>query len=162
MSKGGKKKQVRQSAQPFDGKSVRQSQNPEATDHQTVAWRISSFDWAGDWGDNALSGCDFKHLIRDWCHNFESQTWAELMRAAGGRAVGTNHHAIPIEGLSKIARKRLEDLKKDDLDSLFSFRIDGTTRLYGIRERRAFCALWYDPWHDDQDKAVCPSPKKHT
>lgn len=155
-------KNIKQKVVVDAGKSVRQTQSPESSDRETIAWRISEFDWSGDWGEAALNGCDLNQLIRDWCHNFERQTWFEMMRASGGRANGTNHHAISIEHLSKKAQDRLSALRKDDLDSVFSFRIDGTRRLYGIKDRRAFCALWYDPWHDEPDKAVCPSRKKNT
>ena len=81
----------------------------------------------------------------------------------GGRRAGNNHHPINVEDLSKIAQKRLENIHKDDLvESIFSFRVDGTTRVYGIRDGRVFNVLWFDPWHGDAKKAVCPSKKRKT
>ena len=163
MAKRNKRtKKVSQSARPSEGKQVRQSENPESSDRETVAWRISDFDWQGPWGDKALKDANLPDLVREWASNFEKQTWFELMSASGGKTLGTNHHRIEIEKLSKLAKDRLTALKKDDLDSVFSFRISSRARVYGIKDRRAFCALWYDPWHGDQKKAVCASKKRHT
>lgn len=43
------------------------------------------------------------------------------------------------------------------LDSLVRFRLDGTTRVYGARERNEFHFLWWD-----RDHEVWPSQLKHT
>jgi hypothetical protein len=49
------------------------------------------------------------------------------------------------------------DLKLDDLDTLFSFRVTGATRVFGVVRREYLRVLWYDP-----DHKVCPSKLKHT
>ncbi len=80
---------------------------------------------------------------------FESMTWFQI-DAAGS-------HPIEVYKLIKVARDRLEELKLDDFDELYSLRLTGTQRLWGIRDRNVFRALWWDPEHE-----ICPSPKKHT
>lgn len=157
MSKKRGKKKVGQSEHPSEGKAVGQAESPERTNHQFLAWRISRFDWDGPWGVKALDDDSLHHLIRGACHHFESMTWAELLRASGGKTKGNNHHYVPVKNLSKPAKDRLRDLQSDDLEELFSLRIDGTKRLYGVRDGRAFCALWYDPAH-----SICPSRKRRT
>lgn len=143
--------------------SVRQAEDPENSDRQTVAWRISEFDYGGLWGDAALNKCDLQDLVRGWGHHFETQKWGDLLGASGGKKSGNNHHPIKVEHLSKPAKKRLEDISKDDLvESIFSFRVSSTVRLYGVRDGRVFNVLWYDPWHGDPKKAVCPSKKRNT
>jgi hypothetical protein len=52
--------------------------------------------------------------------------------------------------------KRLAE-EYQGLDSLVRFRLDGTTRVYGARERNEFHFLWWD-----RDHEVWPSEKKHT
>lgn len=52
--------------------------------------------------------------------------------------------------------KRLADAYQG-LDALVRFRLDGTTRVYGARERNEFHFLWWD-----RDHAVWPSTKKNT
>lgn len=156
MAKRRGRKRVIQKAKPTESKSVRQTESPERSDHLTITWRVSAFDWAGSWGETALAETNLTNLVRDFCHNLESMTWAEIYRASGGRRDGNNHHPIDIRRLSKTATDRLSHLRREDLESIVSLRINGTTRLYGIRDSRAFCALWFDPWHDDAKRAVCP------
>lgn len=164
MSKRSRnKKKPKQAFNPSSTKSVKQIEDHQSTDKQTVGWRISDFDYGGSWGDEALEACDFQELVRGWAHNFETQKWGDLLGAAGGRCQGNNHHPINAADLSKSAQGLLQELHKDDLvESIFSFRISGTTRLYGIRDGRIFNALWYDPWHGDAKKAVCPAKKRRT
>lgn len=153
----------KQAQHPSKSARVRQTEDPSSFDKQTVAWRISEFDYGGPWGDEALDGQDLQELIRGWAHRFETQTWGALLTAAGGRKSGTNHHPIDVHKLSKQAQKRLEEIHKEDLvDSIFSFRVSGIVRVYGIRDGRVFNVLWFDPWHNDKKKAVCPSGKKNT
>ena len=40
--------------------------------------------------------------------------------------------------------------------STFSLRLTATTRIYGIRDRRALKLLWYDPHHGTTARAVYP------
>ena len=68
------------------------------------------------------------------------------------------NHNIPVISINKEARKRLTEIEKDDIDYLFSVRINGKQRLWGIRrDLHAFNLLWWDPKHE-----ICPSKKKHT
>ena len=66
-------------------------------------------------------------------------------------------HNISVGSLSKDAQKRLVELNLDDNDELFSMRIAGKPRIFGIRDRNVFHVLWWDANHD-----VCPSHKKNT
>jgi len=81
--------------------------------------------------------------------NFEKMTWVDL---------GSDGcHSIPIGDLAISARKRLIEIKLDDIDELFSFRVTGKGRIWGIRDRNVVKVLWWDPHH-----SVCSSVKKHT
>ena len=163
--KKGRTEKSNKPKQEFDPKSPNrpiQTQDPGNYDRLTVAWRISQFDYGGPWGDTALKGESIEDLARGWAHTFEQQTWGALKTVGGGKKAGTNHHSIEIARLSKGARDRLVAIRRDDLDEVFSFRINATTRLYGVRDGRAFNVLWFDPWHGDIKKAVCPSKKRHT
>jgi len=42
-------------------------------------------------------------------------------------------------------------------DALYSLRLSGKLRLWGVRDRSVLQLLWYDPEHQ-----VCPSPLKNT
>ena len=57
---------------------------------------------------------------------------------------------------NKDATDRLAD-KYQGLDTLVRFRLDGTTRVYGARERNEFHLLWWDSDHE-----VWPSTLRNT
>ena len=124
---------------------------------QTPVWSIKVLDIEGLWGWN---NDELKSLL--WTEivpklqNFETMTWAEINQAAGGRKHGNNHHSVSVEGLTRKAQKRLSEINQDDVDEIFSFRLTGKKRIYGIREGRVLKLLWYDPFHGDNKKALVP------
>ena len=83
-------------------------------------------------------------------------TWADIMMAGGGRARGSNNHAVQVENLTSPAKSRLTQISQDDVAELFSLRLTATTRIYGIRDRRALKLLWYDRHHGANAQAVYP------
>lgn len=82
--------------------------------------------------------------------NFETMTWNEIKRCGG-------NHSIELTSLSAEARARLEEIRHNDEDALFSFRLSGRERVWGIRREALLHLLWWDPKHE-----VCPSHRKHT
>lgn len=66
-------------------------------------------------------------------------------------------HSVPVSSLDKEAQKRLCEINLDDTDSLFSFRLTGTNRIWCVQHDKIMRVLWWDPEHK-----VCPSIKKHT
>jgi hypothetical protein len=83
---------------------------------------------------------------------FETMTWAEINHP------NTGCHPIKIKDLCSEAQKRLTELKVIRFEEeLFSLRLSGKERLWGIRERHFFKILWWDPRHE-----VYPVSKKHT
>ena len=87
--------------------------------------------------------------IRGKLRNFESMTW--------GTIIGANSHQVPTESLCKEARDRLAALHLDELEELFSLRLSGKERVWGVLEHNVLTILWWDPDHQ-----VCPSLKKNT
>lgn len=84
-------------------------------------------------------------------------TWADIQgQRSGGRA---KHHYQPIDSLCAQAQTYLSALMADDVDieSVFRFRVNSKTRLWGIVEDGVFKMLWYDPEH-----TVYPVSKKRT
>jgi len=133
---------------PQSGKSVRFNAAPESTDGQSPAWQFHKRDKDHTkWGWSKLSAEDFQGILHTHLCQFETMTWAEILKASGGRTHGTNHHNIELSRCSKEAQKRLQELKSDDVDELFSLRINATTRLFGIKEGRVLRFIWHDPDH---------------
>ena len=129
--------------------------DPESLEKQTIAWHFHRLDREHEhWGWELPAGTwrnVLQHLI-----SFEGLTWAALKEQAGGRTHGTNHHSIKISELNKQARDRITELHLDQYDKVFSLRISGTVRLYGIRDGRVMRLLWYDDCHGGKN-GVCPT-----
>lgn len=90
--------------------------------------------------------------VRERLSHFESMTWHEILTAGKKQ-----NHAIKVEQLSDAARKRLEEIDRDDIEGLVSLRIAGKERVWGIRDRDVLRLLWWDPEH-----RVYPSKQKGT
>ncbi|HSX38923.1 MAG TPA: hypothetical protein VLE95_08925 [Chlamydiales bacterium] len=90
---------------------------------------------------------DFLKFIKD----LESQTWAEIRQASGGKGdgKGTNHHPVELHKLRHEAKNRICELRWQGIigDTIFSLRINATTRLYGHRDEGYFRPIWHDPFH---------------
>jgi hypothetical protein len=113
-------------------------------------WRVSEIDWEGPWGWMHATGAELLKHIVPRLHNLESMTWGEVEGATGS-------HFVEVTAIESDARQRLVDIGKDEQARLFSVRITGEMRLWGIRDIAILRVLWWDPKHE-----VCPSFKKHT
>ncbi|HET7463952.1 MAG TPA: hypothetical protein VFJ82_22035 [Longimicrobium sp.] len=111
-------------------------------------WAFRIVDLGGPWCWSALSGGDLAQVLQR-LKQLESMTWGEIE--------GGEHHFVDVAGCSKQARDRLQELKHDDTPALFSLRVTGRRRIYGMRNEHVLGFLWWDPEHE-----VYPSRKKHT
>lgn len=104
-------------------------------------------DLGGDWSRSRVTAQIWGEEILPKLWGFDSMTWGEIIKASGGRPAGTNHHFVKVENLSKAARDRLREIEQDDIEELFSLRLDAKKRIYGIQDRQILELLWYDPDH---------------
>ena len=121
---------------------------PDSYKTKRPVWRFSAFDWDGKWGLSACASKQWRKHIEGHLASFETMTWAEIERAAGGKGdgKGNNSHPLSREKFSKAARERLVNLNVLS-DSFFSLRLENTVRIYGIREDNCLLVLWFDPYH---------------
>ena len=138
--------------EPKAEKNARASFDPESSNRQTPCWQLSQIDFEGPWGWGDMGRDVLLDEIHRKLSNFESMTWGEILAATGGRRSGNNSHFVSIEDLCREARQRLEELRRNDLDELFSLRLTGRGRVWGVRIGRVLQVLWYD-----RDHQVCPS-----
>ena len=87
------------------------------------------------------------HFIREKLSNFETMTWGNIVVESKKQ-----NHTVSIGQLSPLAKKRLKDLKLDDMDGLLTLRLGGKQRVWGIFAEGVMTMLWWDPNHQ-----VCPS-----
>lgn len=99
---------------------------------------------------NVHNNCQLEELM-DKLTSFERMTWSEIMVDAKKQ-----HHHVYVETFIKEAQSRLSELRIYE-DQLFSLRLTGATRVYGILRDGVFSIIWYDCNHE-----ICPSVKKHT
>lgn len=115
---------------------------------EKICWRFSTMDMEGPFKFCFLCPKTWGKILstlKEW----DKKTWAEIMN--------NRDHFIPVEDLCSEAQQRLIDIKRDDIDGIYSLHINGKSRFIGIKDRYAFQVLWWDP-----DHKVCPSHKKHT
>ena len=133
--------------------------NPESFYDQTPVWSFSLCDFYHEkWGFSSSSQSyeDLSTLLLR-LKDFEGQSWRQILSDTSGRKNNTKNHAIPINNLDKEAQKRLEEIKLDDIDKLYSLSVTGKRRVWGTIIDGTFCIVWYDTEHE-----VCPSKKRHT
>jgi hypothetical protein len=109
------------------------------------SWRLSLLDMDGPFGWSGLDGHGLKE-IRAKLADYESLTWREIRVAQADR-----NHLISIQKMSPEAQRRLRRILPD-VDELFSLRLSGKGRIFGIiQERGVMLVIWWDPGH-----RVCP------
>jgi len=111
-------------------------------------WKVGRTDFGGPWCPKRMAEANL-HQILDKLKSIENSTWPDIER--GGS------HFIPVSNVIKDAQARLRHLKLDDIDQLFSLRLTGAERLWGLRTNDVFSLLWWDPNHE-----ICPSELRHT
>src|SRR5680860_208464 len=100
----------------------------------------------GGWGWQNVSRATVVERILYKLAHFETMTFPDIERAVKGS------HNVSYDQLCRDAQKRLEERGLEDLDQLFSLRLSGKERIWGIREGNVLRILWWDPKHQ-----VCPS-----
>ena len=115
---------------------------------QFPLWAFRIVDLGGPWCWSALGGDALRDVLQRM-KELESMTWQSI--------ADTGSHFIDLPRLSKPARDRLMVIQQDDVDQLYSLRVTGRRRIFGIRDGGVLRILWWDPEHE-----VCPAPKKHT
>ena len=94
-----------------------------------------------------LSENAFSSTIWPKLRDYESMEWGFIERAQHGKSGKSKNHFVNVEDLSKEARDRLSELGIND-DQLYSLRLDGLSRIYGIRELNVLEIIWIDLSHE--------------
>lgn len=147
MSKNRKhdQKQPRAFSSPSASKTPRATSTPSEQCRLDI--RTDQMDMDGPWGWHNFDPLHIKDLIQKILE-YQKMTWQEL------RPQGS--HLIYVATIIPEAQKRLRALKKDDTDQLYSLRVTGSKRVWGIKENNILWLLWWDPEH-----TVCPSNAKN-
>lgn len=143
-------KKTRRKEKASNKKSTQQKENANSFLSKTPTWRFMSSDVEHDkW--SLHNNCSSTFELINNLKKFEGMTWSDIMV----KGKKQNHH-IEVASCIKEAQTRLNNLNIYE-DQLFSLRLTGTTRIYGILKDGVFSILWYDCNHE-----ICPSNLKHT
>ncbi|MCM1439936.1 MAG: hypothetical protein NC131_12155 [Roseburia sp.] len=135
--------------------SFEENQIPKAVKYcgyfdKNPSWRFSKGDDKhGKWSPYLVMRNDTEAFISK-LKNFESRLWSDIISDRD------RNHFIEIYKLAKCAQKRCDEICLV-CDELFSLRLSGRERLFGVIEDGVFYIIWYDKDHE-----ICPSLKKHT
>lgn len=152
MKRDPKSKEIPHYRQPTHQK------DPESFDKRHIRFRFDLLDFDHHlWGWNHLNQEQFISVFK-FLQSLEKLTWAEIKLAAGGRNKGTNHHPLNISEFHKRAKDRINELNLSRVvgDTLFSFRLQQCTRIYGMRDESDCRIIWHDPYHCDPNQAAYP------
>lgn len=122
----------------------------ESNEDNFPDFRAGKMDTNGRWGwhnSNTLT-IDMKEFLDKVFEN-QKLSWQELRN--------NGSHEVELDQIVPEARKRLEEIEQDEIDLLYSLRLTGKKRMWGIKDNNIFWILWWDPNHE-----ICPSLKKHT
>jgi hypothetical protein len=118
-------------------------------ENRHIAWRFGAADLGGKFSCHDFDHNDFK-LLWDKLRAFEKMNVAELRNTG-------SFHPIPTANMAKSAKDRLQQIRLDDVDMLYSFHIEGACRLWCMRHENIFSVLWWDRRHE-----AYPVEKRHT
>lgn len=122
----------------------------ESRANQHFKWSFNKCLWDSDRWQGIISDVPlFVEIVINKLKDFETMTWAEIERASGGKREGhgNNSHFIDIVDLSKVYRHLIKQTHSDEYDKVFSLRLTGKGRLFGVVEGAVFFVLWYDNDH---------------
>lgn len=152
----GKGKEVKRRVNPNNRKQAKQKESPESFYDQNPKWSFKNMDLEHErW---SLSKCDeiYAYILKKLM-DFEKMKWSEIVSTSGGKKNGNNHHFENVNGFIKEAQDRWLELKLEAYTEVFSLRLTGTHRLYGILEEGVFRIIWFDENHE-----IYKSKKRHT
>ncbi|HET6842159.1 MAG TPA: hypothetical protein VFK06_10825 [Candidatus Angelobacter sp.] len=109
--------------------------------HLRPAWRVARMELVDPFGWHTIPA-DKLQEIRNKLGGFEGQTWGDIISKSQN-----NHHFMPVIKICGDAKSRLSALHMEDTDALFSLRLSGRERIWGILDNGVLIVLWWDPFH---------------
>ncbi|MDP8223216.1 MAG: hypothetical protein P9L99_07655 [Candidatus Lernaella stagnicola] len=141
-------KKPKQRVKPLEKKTPQQSHNPDDFREKPFCWRVnkSYIDLDGPYGWKNVSTDALLFEVIKCLQDHEARQWKEVLNDHDSKGHKKNHD-MPVDKLVTLAQKRLQEINKEEEDSLFSLRVSGKQRLWGIRKSSTLYLLWWDPDH---------------
>ncbi len=133
-------------------KATAQKNRPESYDTLTPSWTFHyAVDSSKRWSLCQDNGESFVDKILPKLQTLERMTWQEIKSSQNHKS-----HYISVEDICSEAVKELEAMGIYE-DSIFSLRLTGENRLWGILSKGVLNIIWYDEKYE-----IYPYHKKHT
>ena len=145
-------KKPRASLIPDPRKVPRVGIDPIQWQAMSPAWRVARMEVRNRFGWHLADGPTLL-AIREKLAQFETMTWRDIIQ----RCNGHHHYISDLDKILAPARERLNAIGYRDTDQLFSLRLTGRQRVWGILDLGVFTVLWWDPEHE-----IYPTPLKGT
>lgn len=132
---------------PSDKKRALSTEDAESYYKKYPSWRFHRCDKNHDrWHINEDNYGEVISILQ----SFETMTWAEILAASGGKAKGHGNmsHQENVADFIKEAQDRLQEIRLDEYDVLFSLRKSGKERIYGIMDNGVLDLVWFDRLHE--------------
>jgi hypothetical protein len=134
-------KQPKAGAVPSGLKQPKIAEDPQAYSNMKACWRVRAIRLSSPYGWHELTLEELGE-IQQKLAMFESMTWNEIFVIARKQ-----NHAIPVSKLRcSIARKWMER-NMPDQDTLWTLRLSGAERVWGVLSGGAYQVIFWDPEH---------------
>ena len=143
-------KRTKQITIPSGKKQTKQKENPDSFIAKKPSWRFTRAFINDKWAIDTDNWKIWADRILPKLQSYETQTWQEIMSAPKGRGDGSKNHNIGVQKLCPDAKKLLED-NHYYIDEIFSLRLTGEERIFGILNNGVLDIVWYDNEHQ-----ICP------
>lgn len=135
------------------------ARSQQGNENEFPVWTFENFDKDGKFKvDPNREDFDCRDFLNKMLA-FSQMTWGEIKKQTHDRGK-SKHHFLSPQSFSKEAAERIDAKGLNDYaDYIFSFALNNTVRVIGVRDPNAptFQVVWYDPTHE-----FAPSNKKHT
>ena len=128
-------------------------EQPTRVGERLMEWSRDEADVEGSWSWGPRSCLDdaWVETLHPFLREYAKKTWFQIEseRTKGRRGTRVpKHFAYSVTSICQEAQDRLVELEKDDVDSVFRFRLSGRRRFYGLLREHVFMVLWWDPEHN--------------
>lgn len=127
------------------GKAVPQGAGAiHSIQRETPVWCIAKLQGDPPFGWRGISEKKLWDDILRRLRDYESMKWTEIL--------GSKNHEVPVSGIVREARRKLEEMGLGDVEKLLSLRVSNKERIWGIRMPDGTVhLLWWDPKHEVWD-----------
>lgn len=119
-----------------------------STDNEKPIWSFEGIDKIGMFRfDIERPDFDSKTLL-NWMIDINGLTWIQIKQQTHDRNDKSCNHYLDYDGMSREAKERvLQMIADEDMDKVFSMRVNNKRRIIGIRDGAVFRVKWFDPEH---------------